>query len=38
MENKKTIAELEAEIAQLKIKIAKLETLNNWYLEQYRLA
>ena len=38
MENNMEIAELKAENAQLKNEIAKLQTLNNWYLEQFRLA
>jgi len=38
MGNDEKVAELEAEIAALKNEIAKLQTLNNWYLEQYRLA
>jgi transposase len=45
MENDMTIAELRAENkalkkekAELKNTIAKLEMLNNWYLEQYRVA
>ena len=38
MENQTKIAELKAEIAGLKNEIAKLQTLNNWYLEQFRLA
>jgi transposase len=38
MENDKKIAELEAEIAQLKNENAQLKILNDWYLEQFRLA
>jgi len=45
MENNDRIAELEAEIAQLKHIVtsladenAKLKILNDWYLEQFRLA
>jgi transposase len=38
MEFDEKYAKLEAEIAQLKNEIVKLQTLNNWYLEQFRLA
>jgi len=38
MENNSRIAELEAEIAKLKSENDKLKILNNWYLEQFRLA
>jgi len=38
MENNSRIAELETEIARLKSENAKLKLLNDWYLEQLRLA
>ncbi len=38
MDKEQRIAELEAENAQLKNENTKLKILNNWYLEQYRLA
>jgi transposase len=38
MMNNAKIAELEAEIKQLKSRISELEILNNWYLEQFRLS
>jgi len=38
MDKEQRIIELEAEITQLKSENAKLKILNDWYLEQFRLA